>query len=211
MFECKCLAGWSGPYCSIVNGCEVNPCYNGGECTAVEAGGFICDCAAGYIGSTCLTLEPLTDDGWSDILLNITSLVLSGTIPDDPDDSDTALAFLIYITDSTGADISQIRNLDIYQDEFGDTFASFQLADSEDASAANVAQDIEADPFLSNPVEYRDVTAKNEEPQDSSTNNTVLWVLVCAILGLVLTIGIFMFVRQQRNTKLTQTTYRVPQ
>jgi hypothetical protein len=35
--------------------CSVNPCQNGGVCSVIGGGGFICNCTAGFTGLLCET------------------------------------------------------------------------------------------------------------------------------------------------------------
>jgi cubilin len=52
---CSCPAGTNPPLCDRTrNGCDPNPCRNGGNCTNMRFGiGFRCTCARGFIGMRC--------------------------------------------------------------------------------------------------------------------------------------------------------------
>ena len=53
-YSCVCVNGYTGYNCSEdIDGCEPNPCQNGGNCTNFLFGNFECDCPEGYSGDTC--------------------------------------------------------------------------------------------------------------------------------------------------------------
>lgn len=50
----KCPANRAGVNCEIHNDlCERNPCLNGGVCSAVAGGSFICECSKPWSGTNC--------------------------------------------------------------------------------------------------------------------------------------------------------------
>lgn len=69
-YSCECTFGFGGPNCTNrFTVCNVdNPCVNGGTCLMDVMGGFRCECAEGWIGTTCAvptgnvpTPKPSTD------------------------------------------------------------------------------------------------------------------------------------------------------
>ncbi|KAK7104697.1 delta-like protein 1 [Littorina saxatilis] len=52
-YECRCVAGFVGPRCTInVDDCEGGPCANGGRCTDL-VNDFLCECRPGWTGKDC--------------------------------------------------------------------------------------------------------------------------------------------------------------
>lgn len=56
-YECRCNLGWTGDgyVCIDADDCEFSPCAHGGTCNDCGTLCFLCDCVAGWRGTTCGT------------------------------------------------------------------------------------------------------------------------------------------------------------
>jgi len=56
-YECRCNLGWTGDgfTCIDADDCEYSPCNHGGTCVDCGTLCFVCDCVAGWRGTTCAT------------------------------------------------------------------------------------------------------------------------------------------------------------
>eukprot|EP00457_Paulinella_chromatophora_P010674 gb/GEZN01010786.1/.p1 GENE.gb/GEZN01010786.1/~~gb/GEZN01010786.1/.p1 ORF type:complete len:315 (-),score=21.08 gb/GEZN01010786.1/:244-1188(-) len=51
--RCHCLSEWTGPTCEERNPCFPGPCMNGGTCSILGDGDYLCQCHSAYIGTHC--------------------------------------------------------------------------------------------------------------------------------------------------------------
>ncbi|XP_038068909.1 uncharacterized protein LOC119738212 [Patiria miniata] len=52
-FNCSCDDRHYGDLCQYEDECLCSPCLHNGQCLPLDTGGFECDCANGYFGTTC--------------------------------------------------------------------------------------------------------------------------------------------------------------